>query len=68
MKILIAAFTLVIAITGCAEMKEAGRDIGHATKEVTTDIGHATRDATKSVGHASRDAAKSVKQDLSKEN
>ncbi|MCE9678057.1 hypothetical protein LZP69_02465 [Shewanella sp. AS1] len=63
----ISLIALFVAITGCAEMKQTGRDIGHATKEATTDIGHATRDATKAVGHASRDAAKSVKEDLSQD-
>lgn len=45
---------LIIALSGCAELKEAG-----------TAIGHTTRDTTKAIGHASRDAVKSVKEDLS---
>ncbi|MCL1048821.1 hypothetical protein L2755_04155 [Shewanella abyssi] len=62
--ILLAAITTVSA---CAELKDAGRQIGETTKEVTTDIGHATRDTTRAIGHASRDAVNSVKKDLSED-
>ena len=44
---------LLLTANGCADLKEAG-----------TAIGHATRDTTKAIGHASRDAVKSVKEDL----
>ncbi|MCG9731883.1 hypothetical protein L1D44_19020 [Shewanella sp. Isolate13] len=64
---LIAALFCSLIITGCAELKDAGRQIGHTTKEVTTDIGHATRDTTRAIGHASRDAVNSVKEDLSED-
>lgn len=64
---LAAALLCSLVITGCAELKDAGRQIGDTTKEVTTDIGHATRDTTRAIGHASRDAVKSVKQDLSED-
>lgn len=46
---------LLFTITGCAELKDAGRTIGHTT-----------RDVTKAIGHASRDAAKSVKEEYDK--
>ncbi|MEX0333939.1 hypothetical protein [Vibrio tubiashii] len=65
-KILLGA-GLVVAMSGCAELKEAGTAIGHATRDTTTAIGHATRDTTKAIGHASRDAVNSVKEDLSSE-
>ncbi|MEZ8103086.1 hypothetical protein [Vibrio bivalvicida] len=58
---------LVLAVSGCAELKDAGTAIGHATRDTTTAIGHATRDTTKAIGHASRDAVNSVKEDLSSE-
>ncbi len=58
---LIASFVLL----GCAEMKQAGKEIGHATRDATTAIGHATRDTTKAIGHASRDAVTSIHDDLS---
>ena len=56
---------ILLSVTGCAELKEAGRTVGHATRDATTAIGHATRDTTKAIGHASRDAVNSVKDDLS---
>ncbi len=46
---------LLFSLSGCAELKDAGRTIGHTT-----------RDVTKAIGHASRDAAKSVKTELDK--
>ncbi|MDC5804325.1 hypothetical protein OPW36_06435 [Vibrio europaeus] len=66
-KKVILSIGLVVVVSGCAEMKEAGTAIGHATRDTTTAIGHATRDTTKAIGHASRDAVKSVKEDLSSE-
>lgn len=53
-------------LSACAELKNAGRQIGDTTKEVTTSIGHASRDTTRAIGHASSDAVNSVKDDLSK--
>ena len=64
---LLLSAVLTISVTGCAELKEAGTAIGHATRDTTTAIGHATRDTTKAIGHASRDAVNSVKEDLSSE-
>ncbi|KOO14035.1 hypothetical protein [Vibrio aquaticus] len=56
--------SVLLGASGCAELKQAGTDIGHATRDATTAIGHATRDATKAIGHASRDAVNSVNDDL----
>lgn len=53
---LILASLMILGTSGCAELKDAGRTIGHAT-----------RDTTKAIGHASRDAVNSVKDDLSSE-
>ncbi len=64
---LVSALFCTLVFTGCAELKDAGRQIGTTTKEVTTDIGHATRDTTRAIGHASRDAVNSVKEDLSED-
>jgi len=47
-------------VFSCAEMKQAGRDIGHATRDVTKKIGHGTRDVTRKIGHGTRDAVKTV--------
>ncbi len=55
--VLISTSTLFLS---CAEVKQAGRDVGHATRDATREIGHATRDATKAVGHGTRDAVKEV--------
>ncbi len=61
------SFSLIttLLLLGCAELKQAGTDIGHATRDATTAIGHAIRDTTKAIGHASRDAVTSVHDDLS---
>ncbi|WP_372871073.1 hypothetical protein [Shewanella sp.] len=64
----VAVIMSLALLSGCAELKDAGRSVGDTTKEVTREIGHATRDATKAIGHASRDAVKSVKEELSEEN
>ncbi len=65
MKGLALASLMLFGVSGCAELKDAGKSIGHATRDATTAIGHATRDTTKAIGHASRDAVNSVKDDLS---
>ena len=57
---------LVLFSTGlwsCAEVKEAGRTIGHTTRNVTREIGHGSRDAAKEIGHGSRRVAKSIGQE-----
>ncbi|UPQ87906.1 hypothetical protein [Vibrio sinaloensis] len=61
----LVAVAFGLALTGCAELKQAGTDIGHATRDAGTAIGHAARDTTRAIGHASRDAVTSVKEDLS---
>ena len=47
------AFSLVFPgclLSACAQVREAGRTIGHTTRDVATTIGHGTRDAAKAVG------------------
>ncbi|MGY2574127.1 hypothetical protein [Vibrio sp. C8] len=63
--LLICSLTATFFMMGCAEMKQAGKEIGHATRDATTAVGHATRDTTKAIGHASRDAVISVHDELS---
>ena len=56
-------FVLVLAcgfVCGCAQIKEAGRTIGHTTRDVTTEIGHGARDVTREIGHGTRDAVREV--------
>lgn len=47
-------------LSGCAEIKETGRTIGHTTRDVTTEIGHGARDVTREIGHGARDVVHEV--------
>ena len=53
---------LIVAgfVSGCVHIKEAGRTIGHTTRDVTREIGHGTRDVVKEIGQGTRDAANTV--------
>jgi hypothetical protein len=46
------------AVVGCAEVKSAGRTVGHTTRDVTRDIGHGTRDAAKDVAKGTKEIVK----------
>lgn len=61
----LVALLVPLALAGCADIKEAGRTVGHTTKNVTRDIGHTTRDVTREIGHSTRDAVKQVGDELS---
>ncbi|MFT6986717.1 MAG: hypothetical protein ACJAT7_002559 [Psychromonas sp.] len=61
----LTVLALTLTLFSCAEIKSAGRTVGHTTKEVTTEIGHTTKDVTTKIGHASRDAVKSVGEEIS---
>ena len=50
-------------LSACTQLKEAGRTIGHTTRDVARDIGHGTRDATKSVGEGVKKVVKSATED-----
>jgi hypothetical protein len=57
------AFLVVLLgclLSACAQVKEAGRTIGHTTRDVTREIGHGTRDAAKAVGEGVKKVAKSA--------
>ena len=63
-----AAFSLVLSCSAVSAadsffgaIKEAGRSIGHATRDITREIGHTTRDTTKEIGHAFRDGTSDKK-------
>lgn len=63
-----AAFSLVLSCSAVSAadsffgaIKEAGRSIGHATRDITREIGHTTRDTTKEIGHAFRDGTSGKK-------
>ena len=60
------AFLLVLLgclLSACAQIKEAGRTIGHTTRDVTREIGHGTRDAAKAVGEGIKKVMKSATDD-----
>jgi hypothetical protein len=60
------AFLLVLLgclLSACAQIKEAGRTIGHTTRDVTREIGHGTRDAAKAVGEGVKKVVKSATDD-----
>ena len=51
-KLLLLSITFLIMAalnSGCAEVKSAGKTIGHATKDAATDIGHGTRRVVKEI-------------------
>lgn len=52
---------VVLVLTSCASIKEAGRTVGHTTRDVTKAVGHASRDAAKEIGHATREVVKDIK-------
>lgn len=47
--------------TPIEELKRAGREIGHATRDTARKAGHATREAAQQTGHAARAGANDVK-------
>ena len=66
-KALLALCLALVALTGgCADIKEAGRTVGHTTRDVTREIGHTTRDVTREIGHGTRDTVKKVGDEISK--
>ena len=43
-------FVVTCALIGaCAELKQAGRTVGHASRDVAKEIGHASRDVAKEI-------------------
>ena len=50
----------MFVLLACAEVKQTGTEIGHATRDATRAIGHTTRDLTRDIGHGTRDIVKDV--------
>ena len=50
-------------LSACAQVKEAGRTIGHTTRDVTRAIGHGTRYAAKAVGEGVKKVVKPAPED-----
>lgn len=63
---LLVIFSIALLLS-CAEIKEAGRTIGHTTRNVTREIGHGTRDAAKEIGHGTRRVVNSIGQETEDE-
>ena len=65
-------FVLILACWfayGCARIKEAGRTVGHTTRDardVTREIGHGTRDVVQGVGGATSEATKGGTEEVKK--
>lgn len=69
----IVFLVLALAAAGCAEWKQAGREIGATGKEVGKgaaevgkDIGRGARDAAAELGRATGEAAREVRQGIKK--
>jgi hypothetical protein len=62
-KIVFLLGVLGCLLSDCAQIKEAGRTIGHTTRDVTREIGHGTRDAAKAVGEGVKKVVKSATDD-----
>ncbi len=41
-------------LAACVELKQAGRTVGHTTRDVAKQIGHGTRDVAKNIGHGGK--------------
>ena len=39
----------LIMLPGCAELKLAGKEVGHGARDAAREVGHASRDAAKAV-------------------
>jgi hypothetical protein len=61
--------TLIVSsllTAGCAQLKEAGRTIGHTTRDVTRTIGHGAREVVSDIGDGIRDTTKSGAEEVKK--
>jgi hypothetical protein len=50
-------------LSACAQVKEAGRTIGHTTRDAARAIGHGTRDAARAVGEGVKKVVRSAPDD-----
>jgi hypothetical protein len=60
MKMVYVFIAAACVLSGCAQIKETFRTIGHTTRDVTTEIGHGARDVTREIGHGTRDVVRNV--------
>ena len=71
---LLVVVGVAAAVAGCAEWKQAGREIGATGKEVGKgaaevgkEIGHGARDAAAELGRATAEAAREVREGVKKD-
>ena len=48
---LILTLVLSITLAACVELNQAGKTIGHTSRDVAKEIGHGSRDVAKGIGH-----------------
>lgn len=65
-KIVLLAILASMLPSGCAQMKEAGRTIGHTARDVSRTIGHGARDVVHDIGDGIRDATQSGAEEVKK--
>lgn len=53
--LLVGVVSFGTLLSGCVELKQAGRTVGHTSRDVAKDVGHASRDVAKDI---SRGAAR----------
>lgn len=47
-------------LSGCVELKDAGRTVGHTSKEVAKDIGHASRDVAEDISRGTKRVVREI--------
>lgn len=62
----VLTLALMLGGAACTHIKEAGRTVGHTTRDVTREIGHTTRDVTREIGHGTRDTVNKVGDEITK--
>ncbi len=67
-KLFTVIFTSAFLLLSCAEVKQSGREVGHATRDATRAIGHGTRAITREIGHSTRNVVKSVGEEVKRVN
>lgn len=65
---------LLLALTGCAEWRGAGREIketgkviGHGVRDTAKEVGKGAREAAKELGKATGEAAREVREEVKDE-
>ena len=60
---LIASVVGGLAVSGCAEIKDTGRTIGHGARDVAKTVGHASRDTVKAIGRNTKKVVNDLNDD-----